>query len=146
MATRRKEHASEDCEGNLNLYNLETGAADGAPVLVACRSDEFNMKKATPEERQVFKESDAVEWNSVMGMKAVKVWKGSEAQQLRKTYAGRILRSRMVRRKKPMPGVGCFKFKSRWCVLGFDDPDAPELKTFSPTPQAEIINVFFRRP
>ena len=43
-----------------------------------------------------------------------------------------------------MPGVGNFKYKSRWCVLGFDDPDSEVLKTFAPTPQAEIINLFFQ--
>ena len=145
LENRRSERELEEsCGPEPVLFCLEEREAEGAPVLVACRSDEFNMKKATPEELKGFRESDATEWNNVLGMGAVRVWKGSEAQQLRQEHAGRILRSRMVRRKKPMPGVGCFKYKSRWCVLGFDDPDGPELKTFSPTPQAEIINVFFQ--
>ena len=68
-------------------------------------------------------------------MGAVKVWKGAEAQRLREKYT---LRSRMVRRKKLMPGVGCF---SRWCVLGLDDPDGDNL--FAATHQSEVINLFF---
>ncbi|CAE7224945.1 RE2 [Symbiodinium sp. CCMP2592] len=126
------------------FYAIEREGEGQAPCLVACRSDEFNMKRATPEEAAGFKESDLTEWNNVVGMNAVKIWRGTEARELRRQYAGRILRSRMVRRKKPMPGVGCFKYKSRWCVLGFDDPDGPDLRTFSPTPQAEVINVFFQ--
>ena len=112
--------------------------------LVACRSDEFDMRKATVEEIKGFDGSDRTEWNSIVGMNAVRVWRGQEARELRERYAGRILRSRMVRRKKPMPGVGNFKYKSRWCVLGFDDPDSETLRTFAPTPQAEIINLFFQ--
>ena len=124
-----------------NCMRCKCGPADGPPTLVACRSDEFDMRKATAEEAKGFENSDHIEWNSVTGMRAVKVWRGKEAQELRKQYAGRILRSRMVRRKKPMPGVGNFKFKSRWCVLGFD---SESLHTFAPTPQAEIINLFFQ--
>ncbi|CAE7436187.1 RE1 [Symbiodinium necroappetens] len=118
--------------------------------LVSARSAErerqrLDQKKVTlytfEEEKEGFKVSDHTEWTNVVGMK---VWKGEDARELRRQFAGRILRSRMVRRKKPMPGVGCFKYKSRWCVLGFDDPDAADLRTFSPTPQAEVINVFFQ--
>ena len=128
----------------VTLYTFEAGEQGLPQVFVAGRGDEFNMKRATEEEKEGFKLSDHTEWTNVVGMGAVKVWKGEDARELRKQFAGRILRSRMVRRKKPMPGVGCFKYKSRWCVLGFDDPDAADLRTFSPTPQAEVINVFFQ--
>ena len=39
---------------------------------------------------------------------------------------------------------GSFKYKSRWCVLVFDDLDSENLRAFAPTPQAEIINLFFQ--
>ena len=71
--------------------------------------------------REGFSKWDQTEWGSVTGVGAVKVWKGAEAQRLREKYT---LRSRVVRRKKLMPGVGCF---SRWCVLGLDDPDGDNL-------------------
>ena len=118
--------------------------AEKPRVFVAARNDEFNMKRATAEEKKGFAESDQIEWGSVTGMGAVKVWKGAEAQTLREKYPDRILRSRMVRRKKPMPGVGCFKFKSQWCVLGFVDPDGDGLRTFAATPQSEVISIFFQ--
>ena len=113
-------------------------------VLLATRNDEFDMRKANAEERKGFAESDTKEWQSVRGMNAVKVWKGAAAKDLRDKYSSRILKSRIVRRKKPMPGVGSFKYKSRWCVLGFGDPDVEDLRTFAPTPQTEVINMFFQ--
>ena len=117
----------------------------GTPrVLLATRNDEFDMRKANDEEKEGFAESDLKEWQSVKGMNAVKVWKGAAARELREKYGDRILRSRIVRRKKPMPGVGSFKYKSRWCVLVFGDPDVEDLRTFAPTPQTEVINMFFQ--
>eukprot|EP00439_Symbiodinium_sp_Y106_P068096 s466_g11.t1 len=146
----REARADREGPGDDHLYGTEPSFfalatnSDGAPTLVACRNDEFDVRKATVEETKGFAESDRTEWNSVTGMNAVRVWRGRDVQELRRQYAGRILRSRMVRRKKPMPGVGNFKYKSRWCVLGFDDPDSEVLRTFAPTPQAEIINLFFQ--
>ena len=52
-------------------------------VLVATRSDEFDMRRATPEEKKGFEASDLKEWQSVTGMNAVKVWKGQDARDLR---------------------------------------------------------------
>lgn len=46
--------------------------------------------------------------------------------------------------EKPMPGVGNWKFKSRWCLRGHHDPDGGTFKTFSPMPSAEAINLFFQ--
>ena len=150
MEELREARADREGPGDDHLYGTEPSFfalatnSDGAPTLVACRNDEFDVRKATVEETKGFAESDRTEWNSVTGMNAVRVWRGRDVQELRRQYAGRILRSRMVRRKKPMPGVGNFKYKSRWCVLGFDDPDSEVLRTFAPTPQAEIINLFFQ--
>ena len=89
-----------------------------------CRSSEFDMKRATAEELKGFEGSDRVEWNSVLGMNAVKVWRSKDAQQLREQFGA--------------------AYKSRRCVLKFDHPDSENLRTFGPTPQAEIINLFFQ--
>ena len=131
-------------EDEAEFYAFDQGEDGKAHVMLAARNDEFDMKKATPEDVAGFKVSDSGEWNSVTGMNAVKVWKGAEAQRLREIYGSRILKSRLVRRKKPMPGIGNFKYKSRWCVLGFADPDGDALKTFAATPQTEVINMFFQ--
>ena len=34
------------------------------------------------------------------------------------------------------------KAKSRWCVLGYQDPDSEILKTFAPTPTTPVIYMF----
>ena len=102
------------------------------------------MKNATPEELEGFKISDAAEWKSIVDFGAVKVLSEKEADVIRKDMSHRILASRVVRRKKPMPGIGNFKYKSRWCVLGHSDPDSGSFKTFSPMPSTEAISLFFQ--
>eukprot|EP00974_Lingulodinium_polyedra_P129164 11209026-Lingulodinium_polyedra.AAC.1 len=48
----------------------------------------------------------------------------------------------MVRRWKPQEGTGAAPTaKSRWCVRGHQDPDAPELQVYAPTPQTETLMV-----
>ena len=76
-------------------------------------------------------------------MNAVRVWRGKEAQERRQQFAGRILRSRMVRRKQPMPR-GVASSTSHGGASWFLTTQTPKnLRTFAPTPQAEIINLFF---
>ena len=108
------------------------------------KNAEFDMSKATPEERRGFETSDLDEWKALCDLKAVQVLSKKEADQVRAKQANRIITSRMIRRKKPTPGVGNFKFKSRWCVHGHKDPDSHLLQTFSPTPSSESINLFFQ--
>ena len=54
-----------------------------------------------------------------------------------------MINSRMVRRLKPQEGTFQKpKAKSRWCVLGHQDPDAADMFTYAPTPQTESIMMF----
>ena len=108
------------------------------------KSAEFNMRDATPEERAGFDKSDAAEWQNIVGMGAVRVLTGKEASEARAKFPHRIISSRMVRRKKPTPGVGNFKYKSRWCVHGHKDQDSEVLDTYSPMPCTEAITMFFQ--
>lgn len=113
---------------------------------VKSRNSEFNMKDAdaTPEDRIGFRESDLSEWKAIMDMGAVKVLTGKESARVQQQYPHRIVASRMIRRKKPTPGVGNFKFKSRWCVHGHKDPDSQQLQTYSLIPSTEAISMFFQ--
>ena len=77
-------------------------------------------------------------------LNAVKILSQEDSRRVRKETPHRILPSRFVRRKKPMPGVGQWKFKSRWCVLGHCDPDNGTYSTYSPMPTTESIAVFFQ--
>lgn len=108
------------------------------------KNSEFDMSSASPEEIEGFKVSDALEWKTIEDLKAARVITGKEASDVRKQFSTRIMSSRMIRRNKPMPGVGNWKFKSRWCLHGHHDPDSGSFKTFSPMPSAEAINLFFQ--
>lgn len=106
------------------------------------RNGEITWSQMTPDEVLEFKKSDLTEWNDLEnGFQAVKVWKGGEAKDLREKYKHRIMTSRMVRRKKPMPGLHKFKAKSRFCVHGHKDPDGGTFRTFAPTPSSEALNM-----
>ena len=108
------------------------------------KNAEFNMRDATPEERQGFREADINEWKSIVDLKAVRVLSSEESKAVMKQCPDRVISSRMVRRKKPTPGVGAFKYKSRWCIHGHQDPDTGLLEVFAPTPCTESITMFFQ--
>ena len=78
------------------------------------KNGEFNLKTASPEELEGFRLSDTEEWRSILeDFKAVTVLSPQDSQNVRRDQPQRIVTSRMVRRKKPTPGVGGWKFKSR---------------------------------
>ena len=113
-------------------------------TLVASRSDEVDIKKLAAEEKALFDASDALEWKAILQTGAVRVATGAEAARLRGKYADRIVSSRMVRRRKPVEGIGSWKPKSRWCLHGHVDPDTGSLATYSPTPQTEGLMCFLQ--
>ena len=140
-----------DSRGNIEhlvFANLEPCSSEDQLTLmtkvIKPRSSEFSMKDATADDVKGFAKSDEQEWNTICGLGAVKVLSPSEASDIRKSKPHRILASRMVRRKKPTPGIGNFKYKSRWCVLGHGDPDSGTFKTFAPMPSTECISLFFQ--
>ncbi len=108
------------------------------------KNSEFNMKQADHADILGFRSSDKAEWDAIVKLGAVKILSKSESASIRSQLPHRIITSRMVRRKKPTPGVGNFKFKSRWCVHGHKDPDSFSLKTYSPMPTTESISMFFQ--
>ena len=95
---------------------------DGEWVFLAKRNSETDVNKLPKHEQELFKASDAAEWQAIADTGAVKVHVGEAARRLRELHADRILSSRMVRRKKPIPGIGKWKPKSRWCVHGHPRP------------------------
>eukprot|EP00971_Amphidinium_carterae_P037358 734344-Amphidinium_carterae.6 len=51
----------------------------------------------------------------------------------------------MVRRLKPQAGIGTApKPKSRFCVLGHQDPDTALLRVYAPTPAVEVMMAYFQ--
>ena len=65
------------------------------------------------------------------------------ADTVKRERPDRVINSRMVRRLKPQEGTFQKpKAKSRWCVLGHQDPDAADMFTYAPTPQMESTLLF----
>ena len=127
---------AEDEEG-MCLLNLSTQSGNWAVEVP--RNGEITWKEMTEEE---FQKSDLTEWESLeKEFKAVKVWTGEAAEKLRRSHPDRIMTARVVRRKKPMPGLHQFKAKSRFCVHGHKDPDGGTFRTFAPTPTTEALHM-----
>ena len=125
------------------LHKKETHTFFTKPA--KAKNSEFCIENATSEERKGFEASDKDERSSIIGMKAVRILSEDEASEVKKKFPHRIISSRMIRRKKPTPGVGCFKHKSRWRLHGHQqDPDTGTFKVFSPTPCTEAITLFFQ--
>ena len=130
--------------------SLSTKTEDDKVSLVAKpekmrNNSEFNMKTASQEEKEGFNLADKAEWDAIANqLGAVKVHSGKDATEMRRKFSHRIISSRMIRRKKPMPGLNNFKYKSRWCVHGHKDPDSGSFQTFSPMPSVESITMFFQ--
>ena len=119
-------------DGNFLIKNAKT------------KNAEFDMRQANPEDLLGFQGSDATEWSNILKFGAARILSPEEAQRVRNTLPHRIITSRMIRRKKPVPGVHNFKYKSRWCVHGHVDPDSGSFKTFAPMPCSEAILRFFQ--
>ena len=109
----------------------------------SCSSDEVYPKHLSPDERVAFEIADAAEWKAIVDIGSVKVLNSEVANAIRKEQPDRVINSRMVRRLKPQEGTFQKpKAKSRWCVLGHQDPDAADMFTCAPTPQTESIMMF----
>ena len=118
--------------------------SQGKWSLLAKRGDEVSLKDLSHQEKELFDASDKTEWEAILNTKAVRVIAGAEAMQVRKSQPDRIISSRMVRRRKPQPGINAWKAKSRWCLHGHADPDTGTLVTYAPTPQAEGMSMFLQ--
>ena len=123
---------SGTCESYLNRdQDILVHPSDGNLTFsyAASSSSEVRLKDLTPDLREDFRSSDLKEWRAVKDSKAVRVLSLGESRNARERFPDRILSSRMVRRRKPQPGVGTKpKAKSRWCVHGHQDPDTGPLR------------------
>ena len=112
-------------------------------VFLARSSDEVHPKHLSPDEHVAFEVADAAEWKAIVESSSVKVLDSEVANTIRKERPDRVINSRMVRRLKLQEGTFQKpKAKSRWCVLGHQDPDAADMFTYAPTPQTDSIMVF----
>ena len=124
-------------------HNNESDCAMDDNVFLARSSDEVYPKHLSLDDRIAFEIADAAEWKAIVDTGSVKVMNSEVANTIRKKQPDRVINSRMVRRLKPQEGTFQKpKAKSRWCVLGHQDPDAADMFTYAPTPQTESIMMF----
>ena len=141
----RRASTTDDCEEGLFASSFYYQHCSNSWTLLAKRGDEINLKKLAEEERKQCEQSDKLEWEAMLATGAVRVLTGKEAEEARRRHPDRILSSRMVRRKKPLPDkLNAWKAKSRWCVQGHSDPDTSELQTYAPTPSSEGLMLFLQ--
>ena len=129
--------------GPTDGHNNESDCAMDDNVFLARSSDEVYPKHLSPDERVAFEATDAAEWQATVESGSVKVLDSEVANTIRKERPDRVINSRKVRRLEHQEGTFQKpKAKSRWCVLGHQDPDAADMFTYAPTPQTESIMVF----
>ena len=129
--------------GPTDGHNNESDCATDDNVFLARSCDELYPKHLSLDDRVAFEIADAAEWKAIVDTGSVKVLDSEVANTIRKERPDRVINSRMVRRLKPQEGTFQKpKAKSRWCVLGHQDPDAADMFTNAPTPQTESIMMF----
>ena len=82
------------------------------------------------------------ELSKLIKTKAVKIYIGEDAERIRRmTASKRILESRFVKTRRPMPDQpDKMEVKCRWVVKGFQDPDIATLERQSPTLTADGLS------
>ena len=108
---------------------------------------ELPVSNNAPELQARVDESKILEWETLCGKQAVRVWDGPKAQEIRRKFPDRFIGSRfVVTNKRDEEGE---RVKSRWCLQGFGDPDFKEKimsgdchsPTLSPLARALILQM-----
>ena len=126
---------------------------------------QVEFSKLQGPEKELFRKSRAKEFQSLLDNKAVRVLSVKESEEFRRLHPEAILESRFVDRYKPV-GISPEKLdqarqaaidqgdlrplelsedhtnpKSRWCVVGWKDPQIHQIERSAPTPSSASLNV-----
>ncbi|MDA8609482.1 hypothetical protein N9L19_01045 [bacterium] len=137
-----------DVKINVALFKCDQFGDDRgghcATSLAPRMTTEVNIKRLPPSEQKLFETADRSEWANIVRLGAVRAHRGAEAQARRMQWPDRIRGSRLVRRKKASGAnnIGWIA-KSRWCLLGQQDPDMAEFdhSSYAPTPGNDTIRI-----
>ncbi|CAE8626700.1 unnamed protein product [Polarella glacialis] len=105
---------------------------------IAKGRNEIRYNQLSKNEQRLYDIAILDEWKSILvDNNAVIVIEPNEAARIRRAMPERVIRSRLVLTRKMLEDVPeggeNWKAKARWCVLGFEDPDATEVGRASPT-------------
>eukprot|EP00971_Amphidinium_carterae_P031812 626637-Amphidinium_carterae.1 len=101
---------------------------------------EVCYRKLDATRQSLFDAARAAEFKSLLETGAIRICSMAESRVVQRDMSDRIIPSRWVDRDKPGDAVGePTKYKSRWTLQGFRDPDILEVTTASPTPASGAV-------
>ena len=105
-----------------------------------CIRDSVSFKQLSAEHQKQFEAARAKEANSLVPAGAVRILSLEESHQFEERHPECVLDSLWAERWKATDEKELLA-KSRWCVVGWQDPDIHEIERSSPMPRDETINV-----
>ena len=114
------------CEEVLAAELTTDGPSSAVDVLLAAFLQKKMQKELpavgnTPVLQEQIDRAKSVEWETLLGKNAIKIWRGAEAKKLLAKHPDRFIGSRFVCTHK-MDEEGP-RTKARWCLQGHSDPD-----------------------
>ena len=100
----------------------------------------MSFNQLSPEHQMQFEAARLKEGNSLVSAGAVRVLTQEESRRFEETFPECVLDSLWAERWKATDEKELMA-KSRWCVVGWQDPDIHEIERSSPMPRDETINV-----
>ena len=114
------------CEEVLAAELTTEGPSSAVDVLLAAFLQKKMQKELpavgnTPVLQEQIDKAKSVEWETLLGKNAIKIWRGAEAKKLLAKHPDRFIGSRFVcTHKVDEDGP---RTKARWCLQGHSDPD-----------------------
>jgi len=121
--TEEPEHASLSCEAAMCSEALSIEALTAA-FLQKKLQKEIAPVNNPQELQQKVDASKSLEWETLLGKNAIRIWTGAKAKAIRQNHSDRFIGSRFVIVKKSDDEGE--RVKSRWCLQGHLDPDFHE--------------------
>ena len=122
---------------------------------------QIEFKKLNDKHREIFRAARAKELKSLLDSGAIRILSPAESQEFYKNHPKHVLKSRFVDRWKPTDEFGVvpeqfgedgfdpashggLAAKSRWCVVGWEDPHIHEIERTAPTPLTSSMYLFLQ--
>ena len=115
------ENLSCDVVSNHEVLSIE---ALTAAFIQKKMQKEIQPSNNSPEVQAKVDASKSLEWETLLGKNAIRIWTGEKAKQTRKNCSDRFIGSRFVITNKVDEDGS--RVKSRWCLQGHLDPDFHE--------------------
>ena len=148
--------AMDEAEGGYNSF-------DRCIYLTKAKTSpgQIEFKKLNDQHREIFRAARAKELKSLLDSGAIRILSPAESQEFYKNHPKHVLKSRFVDRWKPTDEFGVvpeqfgedgfdpashggLAAKSRWCVVGWEDPHIHEIERTAPTPLTSSMYLFLQ--